>query len=221
MVDRSTQTYVTQVKKQTGHGCINCRSREHGFRECLLPYRPGFCTICGADGFDTLDCIFPHGIEHEIALGRCPGCSREEYLYCPECPDCNIRHAGLIDYLRLNYATWPSFLIPKDHRYLVDNTVDDLKRRIKAKFNDKDDLPIRIRKFLIRENALMSVDKSAKINVSSPLQLSEEKRQRAVKALLEPQTKETMDEVMRKRPELRGDEEIRVIVPTKFKNILS
>lgn len=115
-VSRGTQTFVSQAGKQHVAGCVNCRSRDHHFSECQLPFRPGFCQICGAEGFDTLDCIYPHGIEHEMALGRCPGCARDLSLYCPECPDCNIRYAGLVDWLRLNYATWPTEWIPEDHR---------------------------------------------------------------------------------------------------------
>ena len=96
-VDSGTQTFVTYVGKQHVAGCVNCTSREDHSKDCSLPYHPGFCRVCGANGFDTNDCIYPHGIEHEQALGRCPGCSRDLSLYCPECPDCNIRYRWLVD----------------------------------------------------------------------------------------------------------------------------
>ena len=67
-VDRGTQTFVTYVGKQHVTGCVNCKSREHHFKNCSLPYRPGFCRICGADGFDTNDCVYPHGIEEKLII---------------------------------------------------------------------------------------------------------------------------------------------------------
>lgn len=91
---RGTQTLVSCVAKQHIIGCVNYRSRKQHVRECKLAHRPGFCHICGADGFDTDDCIYPHVIEHEYALGGSPGCSRGLSLFCPEYPDCNIRTKG-------------------------------------------------------------------------------------------------------------------------------
>lgn len=111
--------FVAYVQKQHVASCINCRMRKHHFRECRLAYWPGSCQICGAEAFDTTDCIYPHGIEHKQALGRCPGCSRDINRYFTEFLDCNVRHKGLVDWLSLNYATWPTWLFPTDQQYLV------------------------------------------------------------------------------------------------------
>ncbi|KAK0168194.1 hypothetical protein PV327_002019 [Microctonus hyperodae] len=219
-VDRSTQTYVTHVGKRFVAGCVNCRSGIHDLQDCKLPLRPGFCHVCGADGFDTDDCIYPHGIEHERILGRCAGCSRDSSLYCPECPecpDCNLRFEGLVDWLRLNYATWPEWMVPKDHRYLINPEEQVLRRRVKAKFDDPTDNANLIRAFLIRENGLKEAASLTNAHSKTALKLSEEKRQRAVKALLHPYVKKALDEILSERPELSAGEEIKIIVPTKYK----
>lgn len=141
-VDRGTQTYVSVTGKQRSAACVNCRSREHRFTECGLPMRPGFCLICGADGFETKDCIYPHGIEHELTLNKCVGCSNDLSIYCPECPDCNVRYAGLVDWLRLSYVTLPTWAIPYDHRYLInEHEEEELRRKTKANFANRDDYP--------------------------------------------------------------------------------
>lgn len=217
-VTRGTQTYVSQAGKARVQGCVNCRSYTHHARDCKLPYRPGFCQICFADGFDTKDCVYPHGIEHEAALGLCVGCGTDLSLYCPECPDCNIRYKDIVDWLRLNYATWPSWAIPADHKYLVNEGVEVLKRRVKAKFDDPNDTPNRVREFLIRENALSIAPDVANRNVPTMEQLSEEKRQLAMRALVHPLTKKTLDEIIRERPELDDGEEIKIVIPTKYKH---
>ncbi|XP_051154488.1 uncharacterized protein LOC127277428 isoform X2 [Leptopilina boulardi] len=218
-VDVGTQTYVTTAGKQLWpYGCINCKSREHHFRECNLPYRPGFCTECGAEGFDTKDCIYPHGIEHERVLGRCIGCSGDEFLYSPECPDCNIRHAGIVDWLRLNYATWPSWMVPRDHQFLIGGEAERLKRKVKAKFDNPRDEPNKVRKFLLRENVFRQVKEFKNLESKTAYQMSEEKRQRAIEALLASISTDSIEEVMRKRPELSDGQELKIIVPTKFKN---
>lgn len=217
MVDRGTQTYVSQVRKQYAAGCVNCRSGEHYFRACSLPYRQGFCHVCGADGFDEEDCIFPHGIEHEYALERCAGCARDLSLYCPECPDCNIRSEGISDWLRLNYVTWPTWAIPKDHQYLVGEGEEVLKRKVKAKFDSPQDYPNRIRQFLIRENALAAVKQPANPKAPNATKLAEEKRQRAIQALYTPLVRRTLDKIMKERPEIRDEDEVEVVIPTRFK----
>ncbi|XP_071568752.1 uncharacterized protein [Temnothorax nylanderi] len=216
-VDRGTQTFVTSVGKKHVAGCVNCRSKEHHFKDCRLPYRPGFCQVCGADGFDTDDCVYPHGIEHELALNRCPGCATDLSLYCPECPDCNIRYGDIVDWLRLNYATWPTALIPKDHQYLVNEGTETLKRRVKAKFDDPTDYPNRVRAFLIRENALFSAPVVANSAAPSAKELSVEKNLLAIQAVCAPRNRKALDEIMRERPEMRDGEEVHVLVPTKYK----
>lgn len=216
-VNKGTQTFVTNVGKQYVVGCVNCRSEEHHFKACQLPYRPGFCRICGADGFDTEDCIYPHGIEHEYALGRCPGCSTDLSLYCPECPDCNVRYGDITDWLRLNYATWPTALVPKDHQYLINEGTEVLKRKVKAKFDDPADHPNRVRAFLIRENALSVASSNANPATATAPQLSEEKRLLALQVLSSQPVKKSLDEIMREKPEMQDGEEIRVLVPTKYK----
>ncbi|KAK0072006.1 hypothetical protein PV325_012036, partial [Microctonus aethiopoides] len=217
-VTRGTQTYVSQAGKPRVQGCVNCRSYTHHARECSLPYRPGFCQICFADGYDTKDCIYPHGVEHEAALSLCVGCGGDLSLYCPECPDYNIRYKDIVDWLRLNYATWPTWAIPADHRYLVNEGTEILKRRVKAKFDDPNDVPNRVRKFLIRENALSIAPVVVNRNVSTMGQLSEEKRQLALRALTHPLVDKTLDEIMRERPELGDGAEIKVLVPTKYQH---
>ena len=182
-----------------------------------MPYRPGFCQICGADGFDTTDCIYPHGIEHEYALGRCAGCSRDLSLYCPECPDCNIRYADIIDWLRLNYATFPTALVPKDHQYLINEGEEALKRKVKAKFDNPTDYPNRVRAYLIRQNALAAAPVVANPAAKSATALSEEKRKFALRKLFSPHVNKTLDEIMQERTELSNGEEIHVIIPTKLK----
>ncbi|XP_071575279.1 uncharacterized protein [Temnothorax nylanderi] len=216
-VDRGTQTFVTSVGKKYVAGCVNCRSREHHFKNCNLPYRPGFCRICGADGFDTDDCIYPHGIEHELALHRCPGCTTDLSLYCPECPDCNVRYGDIVDWLRLNYATWPTALVPKDHRHLINEGAEVLKRKVKAKFDDPTDHPNRVRAFLIRENALLSAPFVANRTEPTARELSVERNLLAIQAICSPRNEKSLDEIMRERPEMRDGEEIRVVVPTKYK----
>ncbi|KAK0158027.1 hypothetical protein PV327_011262, partial [Microctonus hyperodae] len=198
-VDRGTQTYVTHVGKRFVAGCVNCRTGTHELQDCKLPLRPGFCHVCGADGFDTDDCIYPHGIEHERILGRCAGCSRDSSLYCPECPDCNIRYEGLVDWLRLNYATWPGWMVPKDHRYLI---------------NSEGQAASYTREWIERRSERASL---ANAYSKSALKLSEEKRQRAVKALQHLYGKKALDEILNERPELSDGEEIKIIVPTKHK----
>ncbi|KAK0169319.1 hypothetical protein PV328_012207 [Microctonus aethiopoides] len=216
-VTRGTQTYVSVAGKLRVQGCVNCRSRTHHARECTLPYRPGFCQICFADGFDTKDCIYPHGIEHETALGLCAGCGQDLSLYCPECPDCNVRYKDIVDWLRLNYATMPSWAVPEDHRYLINEGTEILRRRVKAKFDDPNDVPNRVRAFLIRENALSAAPAIAGRNVPSMNRLSEEKRRLAISALTHPLTNKTLDEIFEERPELDDGAEIKIIVPTKYK----
>ncbi|XP_071580564.1 uncharacterized protein [Temnothorax nylanderi] len=216
-VDRGTQTFVTAVGKKYVAGCVNCRSKEHHYKDCKLPYRPGFCQVCGADGIDTNDCIYPHGIEHELALNRCPGCATDLSLYCPECPDCNVRYGDIVDWLRLNYATWPTALVPKDHQYLINEGTETLKRRVKAKFDDPTDYPNRVRAFLIRENALSSAPVVANPTAPSARELSVEKNLLAIQAVCSPRNMKTLDEIMRERPEMRDGEEIHVIIPTKYK----
>ncbi|KAK0072508.1 hypothetical protein PV326_014396 [Microctonus aethiopoides] len=217
-VTRGTQTYVSHSGKPRIQGCVNCRSCTHHARDCKLPYRPGFCQICFADGYDTKDCVYPHGVEHEAALGLCVGCGRDLSLYCPECPDCNIRYKDIVDWLRLNYATWPTWAIPADHRYLVNEGSEILKRRVKAKFDDPKDTPNRVREFLIRENALSIAPRVASRDVQSMEQLSEEKRQLALQALMHPLTNKTLDEVMKERPELDDGEEVKILLPTKYQH---
>ncbi|KAK0159869.1 hypothetical protein PV327_010935 [Microctonus hyperodae] len=215
--DVGTQTYVTHAGKPRVLGCVNCRSGTHHARDCQLPYRPGFCQICFADGYDTQDCVYPHGIEHEAALGVCAGCGRDLSLYCPECPDCNERYEGIVDWLRMNYATWPTWAVPADHRYLINEGVEVLKRKVKAKFTNPNDTPNRLRKFLIRENALSVAPAIAGRNIPTIKMLNEEKRQLALRALVQPQMKESLDEIIRKRPELDDGAEVKVILPTKYK----
>ncbi|XP_043276050.1 uncharacterized protein [Venturia canescens] len=215
-VDRGTQTFITQVGKQHVAGCVNCRSRGHHFKNCELPYRPGFCQVCGADGFEAQDCIYPHGIEHEMALGRCLGCSRDLSLYCPECPDCNIRYAGLVDWLRLNYATWPTERIPEDHRYIVNEAKGTLKRHM-VRFSDPGDTANQIRSFLIREKALVGAKKLANPAAATAEELSKTKRLLAIQALQKPFVMKSLDEIMEERPELSDGEEIKVIIPSKYK----
>ncbi|KAK0174975.1 hypothetical protein PV327_008761 [Microctonus hyperodae] len=217
-VSVGTQTYVTFAGKPKVYGCVNCRSAAHHARDCKLPYRPGFCQVCFADGCDTKDCIYPHGVEHEAALGLCIGCGRNLSLYCPECPDCNIRFEGIVDWLRLNYATWPSWAIPADHSYMVNEGKEMLKRRTKAKFHNPSDTPNRVREFLIRENALANAPEVASRHVPTAGQLSEKKRQLAIRALEHPLSKKTLDEIMKERPELDNGEEIKIVVPTKYKH---
>lgn len=215
-VDRGTQTFVSITGKTPVKGCVNCLSGDHHFKHCSLPYRPGFCHICGAQGFDKTDCIYPHGIEHEMALNRCFGCSGDLQLYNPECPDCNIRFPGLSDYLRLNYASWPAWMIPSDHRYLHDEAEKKLKREGRAKFTDPKDHPNKVRAFLIRENALLKA-KPANPEAQSAQELSENKRKLALKALLTPGANKTLDKIMEERPELYAGEEVTVLIPTKAK----
>uniref|UniRef100_A0A6V7LZG0 Uncharacterized protein n=1 Tax=Bracon brevicornis TaxID=1563983 RepID=A0A6V7LZG0_9HYME len=70
-VDRSCQTYVTRTGKQRRQGCANCFSRDgHEFTECEQPYRRGFRHTCGAEGVDEEDCVYPHGIAHEMTLNQ-------------------------------------------------------------------------------------------------------------------------------------------------------
>lgn len=59
---------------------------------------------------NTDDCIYPYGIEYERTLGRCSGYSTDLKVHCPECPDCDIGYGDIVDWLRLNYATWPTSL---------------------------------------------------------------------------------------------------------------
>ncbi|XP_051159159.1 uncharacterized protein LOC127286449 [Leptopilina boulardi] len=217
-VDRGTQTFVSVTGKQRTAACVNCRSREHRFTECKMPMRPGFCLICGADGFETIDCIYPHGVEHELALNKCVGCSNDLCIYCPECPDCNIRYAGLVDWLRLNYVTLPAWAIPSDHKYLInEHTEEQLRRKIKANFANQNDYVNRVRAFLIRENALSLIEKPANNMTPSKKDLSEEKRRQAVQSLTTEFADQSLDEVMALRPELSDGEEYKVIVPTKYK----
>lgn len=216
MVSRGTQTFISTAGKQHTVGCGNCRSKEHQFRDCQLPFRPGFCHICGADGFDSEDCIYPHGIEHEYALQRCVGCGRDTDLYCPECPDCNIRYGDIVDWLRLNYATWPSSLVPKDHRYLINEGEEELRRKVKANFADPRDAPNRVRKLLIRENALAAATTLANKDLPTTTDLAEEKRALAIRTLTLPRVRKTLDVLMEERPELRGKDPVTVIVPTKY-----
>lgn len=217
-VDKGTQTYVVGVAKQYVAGCVNCKSRGHHFKECPMPFSPGFCRICGAVGFDYQDCPYPHGIEHELALDRCTGCSCHQSLYVAECPDCNIRWEGLVDWLRLNYATMATWLIPIEHRALVGENTNVLSRRIKAKFNQHNDGPSQLRKCLIRENALRESLPDNPNSAQIVNTLSEEKRQRAVQALLSPYADKSLDVIMAERPELQSpEEEIKIIVPTVFK----
>ncbi|KAK0174294.1 hypothetical protein PV327_010997 [Microctonus hyperodae] len=212
-----TQTYVSQAGKLRVMGCVNCRSRTHHARDFQLPYRPGFCRICFADGFDTEDSIYPHGIEHEAALGLCEGCGGEKSLYCPECPDCNVRYKDIVGWLRLNYVTWPTWAFPVDHGYLVNEGTETLKRCVKAKFNYLNDAANRAREFLIRENALTFAPVVQSREVPTIRQLTEEKLQLALNALVHLLTKKTMDEIMKERPELDDGTEIKTLEPTKSK----
>lgn len=217
-VTRGTQTYVSHAGKPRVQGCVNCRSCTHHARECNLPYRPGFCQICFADGYDTKNCIYPHGVEHEEVLGLCVGCGQDLSLYCPECPDCNIRYKDIVDWLRLNYATWPSWAIPVDHRYLVNEGTEILEQRVKARFDDPDDTPNRVREFLKRENALSVPPVAANRSIPTKDQLSEEKRELALRALTHPLTNKTLDDIIKERPELDDGAEIKIIIPTKYKH---
>lgn len=108
-------------------------------------------------------------------------------------------------------------MIPNDHRYLVGEGEEVLKRKVKAKFDTPEDFPNRVRQYLIRENALAAIDHPANPKAESAQQLSEEKRQRAVQALYSPLVKKTLDEIMEERPEINDGETISVIIPTKYK----
>lgn len=148
-VSVGTQTYVTQAKKRDIMGCVNWRASDHGYAEWKLRLRSDFCHLCGADGFYTKDCPFPHGVEHQRSynlrrvLELFSRCSGDLSLYCPESPECNVRYSGIVDYLRLNYSIWLKALIPPGHRYLVDPEKGRLKRRIKVQF-DANDHPSRV-----------------------------------------------------------------------------
>lgn len=216
-VDRGTQTYVTQVGKLHSSGCINCGSKLHHFTKCNLPLRPGFCNQCGAQGFDAEDCPYPHGVEHERALDRCAGCSRDLSLYCPECPDCNIRWAGCVDFFRLNYAIMPAWMIPEDHQIMVGEAESAIKRRFKIKFDNPTDAANKIRHFLIRENALLSAPRIANPEIPTASQLSRDKRERALAALEAPVTHKHLDEIARDFPELRDDQGYTVLVTKPLK----
>ncbi|XP_063982113.1 uncharacterized protein LOC135165093 [Diachasmimorpha longicaudata] len=219
-IDRGTQTYVSQSGKQHTVGCLNCGA-EHHYTKCQLPLRPGFCHVCGAKGYDAEDCPYPHGVEHEYALGRCWGCSKEQSLYDPNCPDCNIRWEGMVDWMRLNYATWPAWLIPPEHRVMVGEESKEiesmLKRKIKYKFNNPHDAPNKLRRFLIRENALVGAPTLANPKLPKPIDLSEEKRRLAVQALQAPVALHHLDEIMKERPELKDGEGYTVLIPAKYK----
>lgn len=65
-IDWGTQTYTTYVGKQHIACCFNCRSREHYYKDCKVPYRSGFYRIFGMDGKN--DGAFSHDIKHEQAL---------------------------------------------------------------------------------------------------------------------------------------------------------
>lgn len=200
-VDRGTQTFVSTTGKQRSAACVTCKSRDHHFIDCKLPMRPGICLICGAEGFETKDCVYPHGIEHELALNKCVGCSNDLSIYCPECPDCNVRYAGLVDWLRLNYATWPTWAIPLDHRYLVnEHEFGELRRTFKANFSNKNDYPNRVRSFLIRETSLSATDRPANRTEPFKNKLSEEKRLLSDRSLTTRFADLTLDEVMALRP---------------------
>lgn len=217
-VDRGTQTYVTTVAKPFVAGCVNCRSRDHHVKKCTLPFRPGFCHICGADGFDTDDCIYPHGVEHELALNRCVGCGNDLSLYCPECPDCNIRYKGIVDWLRLNYTTLPTWAIPPDHQYMVDEKKALLTRQLKMKFSDPRSKPNQIRKFLIRENALETNVRAENPEALKIVdKLTSSKRHQATQALLAPYVEEQLEKILKEKPEMPDGAECRVLVPTLFK----
>ena len=88
---------------------------------------------------------------------------------------------------------------------------------MKAIFTDSDDYPNRLRRFLIRENALGKGVVPANPEAPSAIQLSEAKRRLAVKALTAPFVKKSLDEIMEERPELADGEELKVIVPAKYK----
>lgn len=149
-------------------------------------------------------------------LGNCAGCSRSLELYCPECPDCNIRHEGIVDWLRLNNSTWPTWAVPEDHQYLVCGA-SQLKRQIEAKFDDSQDYPNRIRGFLIRENALSTMEKFANPKEKTAKQLSEKKRARAIKVLLTPMTSSDVEQIMEERPELQDGTEVKILTPSVYK----
>lgn len=92
--DRRSQTFVSCVGKQHYSVCVNYNSRKNHFRDCKFLYRPGFCRVCGPTS-----------------------------LFCPECPDCNIRNQGILDWLRLNYAIWPAQDIPSENALQADTTL--------------------------------------------------------------------------------------------------
>uniref|UniRef100_A0A6V7LX04 Uncharacterized protein n=1 Tax=Bracon brevicornis TaxID=1563983 RepID=A0A6V7LX04_9HYME len=157
-----------------------------------------------------------------MTLGRCPGGSVDLSLFCPECPDYNIRFEGSADWLRMNYSTWPDFMIYEDHRIPIgDSEYSMLKKRITMKFDNQADFPNKLRRFLIRENALIDADTFASPHVVRQLgvlnQLTEGKRDRAVQALVAPIQHHHLDDLMAERPELDDGKEITIIVPTKYK----
>uniref|UniRef100_A0A6V7HK86 Uncharacterized protein n=1 Tax=Bracon brevicornis TaxID=1563983 RepID=A0A6V7HK86_9HYME len=152
-----------------------------------------------------------------MALNRCSGCGRSAHLYFPECGDCNIRFAGLTDWLRLNYATWPTNLIPEDHRYLVNEGPKLLRKIVKDKFKDPHDPVNRARAFLLRDNALARIEQPTNPHAATMKKLREEERERYIRALLTPFADKTMEEIVEERPELRDGEEYTVIYPSTYK----
>lgn len=86
-----------------------------------------------------------------------------------------------------------------------------------ADFSKRKDCANRIRNFLIRENALGAVRKLANPAAKTAIKLSEEKRSLALRALQKPFANKTLDEIMKERPELSDGEEIKIIIPSKYK----
>ncbi len=72
-----------------------------------------------------------------------------------------------------------------------------LKKAIKIKFDDPTDTLNKLRRFLITEYALSTAPVIANRSIPTPLQLSEEKRQLAIKALQTPVVRKHLDDIAR------------------------
>ena len=108
-------------------------------------------------------------------------------------------------------------MVPIDHRYMISGGKQELKRKFEAKFDDPDDYPTRLRRFLVRENALQAKDIKANPEAESAIQLSETKMRLAVKALCLPLIDKSFDEIMREEPKLDDGQGTKVTMRTKYK----
>ena len=46
---------------------------------------------------------------------------------------------GQVNWLRLNYAPWPTWMIPTNHQYSVGEREQKLKEKVKVTFSDTED----------------------------------------------------------------------------------